>query len=170
MIAAGKVVTGFHMARLLAIGADACYSARAMMMALGCIQARRCNNNDCPTGVATQRPSLVKGLDVLDKAQRTTRFHKETVESFLELMAACGFSDPTELLPWNVQRRTGPNKIQHYGEIFRYLEDGALLRGDVPAEWRHLWGHADSDSFDIGSDKSNFSSLAPPPPESQPSL
>lgn len=164
VIAAGKVATGFHIAKLLAIGADACYSARAMMMAIGCIQARRCNANDCPTGVATQRPSLVKGLDVADKAERTNRYHKETIESFTELMAACGFSDPQEFRPWNLQRRTGPNTIRHYGEIFNYLEAGQLLQGDVPAEWKHMWTHATSESFDAIGDNPNFSSHLPPVP------
>ena len=37
VIAAGKILTGFHMARALAFGADLCVSARGMMLALGCI-------------------------------------------------------------------------------------------------------------------------------------
>src|SRR5882757_8058218 len=49
IIAAGKVLTGFHLVRAMALGADTCNSARAMMMAVGCIQALRCNTNDCPT-------------------------------------------------------------------------------------------------------------------------
>jgi len=48
LIASGKIFTGFHMVRAIALGADACYSARAMMMALGCIQALECNHNTCP--------------------------------------------------------------------------------------------------------------------------
>ena len=60
----GKVTTGFNIASKLALGADLCNSARGMMFALGCIQALRCNSNHCPTGVATQDPNLVKGLDV----------------------------------------------------------------------------------------------------------
>lgn len=36
ILASGKILTGFHIFRALALGADACYSARAMMMALGC--------------------------------------------------------------------------------------------------------------------------------------
>ena len=39
IIAAGKIITGFHLVKALALGADVCYSARAMMLALGCIQA-----------------------------------------------------------------------------------------------------------------------------------
>ncbi len=50
IIASGKVTSGFGMLKRLAIGADACYSARSMMMAIGCIQALKCNSNHCPVG------------------------------------------------------------------------------------------------------------------------
>ena len=78
------------MATKLALGADVCNSARAMMFALGCIQALRCNTNQCPTGVATQDPELVRGLHVGDKATRVARFHRETVKSFLKCSAPQG--------------------------------------------------------------------------------
>jgi glutamate synthase domain-containing protein 2 len=44
------------------------------MFALGCIQAQRCNTNECPTGVATQDPGLVEGLVVADKGLRVRNF------------------------------------------------------------------------------------------------
>src|SRR5690606_31011633 len=66
VIASGKLNSSFAIARVLAIGADLCYSARAMMLAVGCIQALQCNTNTCPAGVATQDPELMKGLDVED--------------------------------------------------------------------------------------------------------
>ena len=68
--ASGKILTGFHILRAVALGADMCNSARAMMMALGCIQALECNKNTCPTGVATQDPELVDGLVIDDKKVR----------------------------------------------------------------------------------------------------
>lgn len=86
LIASGKVNTGFQIATKIALGADMCNAARAMMFALGCIQALRCNTNQCPTGVATQDPELVHGLHVGDKSQRVFRFHRETVKSFFEVL------------------------------------------------------------------------------------
>jgi len=147
VFAAGKVVSGFDMARLLAIGADACYSARAMLLAIGCIQARRCNNNMCPTGVATQDPELVAGLVVDDKAPRVERFHRETVESFLELLGACGFSNPWDLRPWNIQRRISVTEVRHYGDIYEYLRPGSLLDGTASEEMNHLWAYAHASTF-----------------------
>jgi glutamate synthase domain-containing protein 2 len=58
LIASGKVLSGFTVVRTLALGADLCNSARAMMFALGCIQALKCNTNKCPTGIATQDPGM----------------------------------------------------------------------------------------------------------------
>ena len=48
-MSSGKVTTGFEMIKLIALGADLVYSARGMLLALGCIQALKCNSNDCPT-------------------------------------------------------------------------------------------------------------------------
>jgi glutamate synthase domain-containing protein 2 len=147
VIAAGKVITGFHIARLLCLGADACYSARAMMLALGCIQARRCNNNRCPTGIATQDQALVRGIDVEDKTRRVHRYHANTVGSFAELLSACGLSNPSELRPWNLQRRVGPNEIRHYGELYEFMEPGALLDGTCDEATAHLWKHSSPATF-----------------------
>ena len=82
VIASGRIVTGFDIAQKLAIGADLCNSARAMMFALGCIQAQRCNTNTCPTGIATQDPELVRGLVIDDKAVRVAHFQQNTVRAF----------------------------------------------------------------------------------------
>ena len=52
--AAGKVITAFDIARMMALGADWCNSGRGFMMALGCIQAQSCHTGTCPTGVTTR--------------------------------------------------------------------------------------------------------------------
>jgi len=147
IIAAGKVSTGFDIARTIAIGADLCYAARAMMFAVGCIQARRCNTNDCPAGVATQDPALVRGLDVTDKATRTHRFHHATVHAFTELLGAAGFQDPAELRPWHVYRRVSEVDTQNYAEMFHYLPERALLRDPLPEAYAFEWAAASADCF-----------------------
>jgi glutamate synthase domain-containing protein 2 len=148
IIASGRVVTGFDIAHKLAIGADLCNSARAMMFALGCIQAQKCNTNDCPTGVATQDPDLVAGLVVSDKAERVRNFHKNTVRSFVELIAASGLSAPSELRPWHILRRTTPTESKHYGEMYDYLDRGELLKDVVPKDYERAWTQAQASSFD----------------------
>lgn len=90
IIASGKVLTSLDILRAVAMGADMCNNARGFMFALGCIQALRCNTNTCPTGVATQDKMLIKGLDVNDKSERVFHFHKNTLHTCNELIAATG--------------------------------------------------------------------------------
>lgn len=97
VIASGRIITGFDILKILALGADACYSARGMMFALGCIQALKCNEDTCPVGVATQNPKLYKGLDVANKSVRVAQFHKNTIRATIEIMEACGFKDLNDI-------------------------------------------------------------------------
>ena len=148
LFSSGKISTGFHVFRTLALGADACYSARAMMMALGCIQALECNKNSCPTGVATQKPELVSGLHVADKKARVANFHQETVESLVELMAAAGIDQPSKITRRHVHRRVSMIETRRYDEIFPYLSKGCLLKEDtVPENWLRIWKEADPEKF-----------------------
>ncbi|MFZ6013177.1 MAG: FMN-binding glutamate synthase family protein [Bacteroidota bacterium] len=136
LIASGKVLTGFHILRAMSLGADTCNCARAMMMALGCIQALECNKNTCPTGVATQDPKLMKGLVIDDKKVRVANFHKHTVESFVELLAAAGLDHPDKLNRTHVYRRVFMNMVKTYEEIYPPVPNGALLNGaDSPFEF-----------------------------------
>jgi glutamate synthase domain-containing protein 2 len=118
VIASGKIFSAFHMARVLAIGADMCNSARAMMLATGCIQALQCNSNTCPTGVATQDPGLMKGLDVNDKAVRVASFHEATIKSFLELLAASGIERPSDITRAHINRRVNMSTVVTYEDLY----------------------------------------------------
>ncbi|WP_092736480.1 FMN-binding glutamate synthase family protein [Riemerella columbipharyngis] len=97
VIASGKVLTALDILRAIAMGADMCNNARGFMFSLGCIQALRCNTNECPTGVATQNKMLIKGLDVRDKSERVYYFHRNTLHTCNELIAAAGRSSYEEV-------------------------------------------------------------------------
>lgn len=90
IIGSGKIISGYSILHAIALGADMCNSARGFMFSLGCIQALRCHNNQCPTGVATQDKMLMKGLVVTDKSERVFHFHKNTLHAANELLAAAG--------------------------------------------------------------------------------
>jgi glutamate synthase domain-containing protein 2 len=150
LIASGKIFTGFHMVRAMALGADTCNSARAMMMALGCIQALRCNTNECPTGVATQDKTLMNGLVVEDKKQRVANFHKHTVESFVELMGASGIKSNDKLNRANIYRRVHMDVIKSYKEVFPTLEDNSLLdEENIPADFKNHVKQASAEQFAV---------------------
>ena len=127
IIASGKIISGFHIARVLALGADMVNSARAMMMAIGCIQALQCNNNTCPVGVATQDRALMRGLDVEDKAKRTENFHNKTVLSFSEMIAAAGFKNACDLTRSSINRRVEEHIVLKFDEIYPEVEVGSML-------------------------------------------
>jgi glutamate synthase domain-containing protein 2 len=147
VIASGKINTGFQIATKVALGADMCSAARAMMFAIGCIQALRCNTNQCPTGVATQNPDLVKGLHVGDKSERVARYHKETVKSFFEVLGAAGLSAPSDLKPWFIMRRVNSTEIRSYHELYPPIEPGALLADAVTGRMAGAFQMARADRF-----------------------
>ena len=147
IIASGKISSGFTLARTMALGADTCNAARPMMLAMGCIQARKCNTNECPVGITTQNPSLTIGLVPEEKSKRVARYHRETIRAAVELMSAAGLSRPSDLRPWHVMRRVSQLETRHYGEIFEYLTPGALLREDLPKGFARAWESADASTF-----------------------
>ena len=147
LIASGKVITGFHLFRTLALGADLCNSARGMLLSLGCIQALECNKNTCPTGITTQNQALVKGLDVNSKAERVACFQAETLESLMQLTAAAGLSNPEAINRSHVYRRVALNRSERYDAIYPYIESGSLLKPDCPDEWIPLMSGLDSSHF-----------------------
>ncbi len=131
IIASAKIFTGFHMARVLSLGADMCNSARAMMLSLGCIQARECHNNNCPVGVATQNKQSMKGLVVEDKIPRVKNFHNETVHSFVEMLAAAGIDNANLLNRSHMFRRVSMDKTERYDEIYPLPRKGCLLKEET---------------------------------------
>jgi glutamate synthase domain-containing protein 2 len=147
VIATGKIVSGFDIIKRLCLGADAVYAARSFMLSLGCIQALRCNSNNCPTGVATQNPHLVAGLDVTDKKVRVFNFHSETLKSVAELLGAMGVKSSTELRPWHLMKRVSPDVVKHYGEIYDYIETGSLLNSNPPESYKRALATSSPDTF-----------------------
>jgi len=144
IIASGKMFSAFHVLRAIALGADTANSARGMMMALGCIQARSCNTDECPTGIATQNPSRNKGLVVKDKAQRVANFQRDTVANLVELVAAAGLDDLDQLGPEHINRRVQGTDVRTYAELYPSVTNGCLLDDQTrPASWQQDWQRAD---------------------------
>ncbi|MBX2886847.1 MAG: FMN-binding glutamate synthase family protein [Granulosicoccus sp.] len=147
VIAVGKMFSAFHIVKNLSLGADLVYSARGMMLALGCVQSLICNTNHCPTGIATQDAELIKGLVVTDKSERVARFHSETLERLMEIVAAAGLSSPRELNRTHIFRRINYASIRRYDEIFPYLTPGCLRSDDYPDRFRQPMLESSADSF-----------------------
>ena len=125
--AAGKIITGFDMARVMALGADWCNVARGFMFAVGCIQAQACHTGHCPTGVTSQDPMRQRAIVVPDKALRVKNFHGDTVHALAELVAAAGLHHPSDLRPQHFLRRITAERVVSFAEQYEMLTPGQLL-------------------------------------------
>jgi glutamate synthase domain-containing protein 2 len=144
--ASGKIATGTDVLKRLAQGADYTNSARAMMMAIGCIQAQKCHTNMCPVGVATQDPRRVRALDVADKTERVFRYQQSTVQQAQQMIASLGLHSPSELRPAMLMRRIDHVRSASYAELYDWLEPGELLH-EPRSSWAADWAAASPDTF-----------------------
>jgi len=148
LIASGKIFTGFHLIKHLALGADLCNSARGMMLALGCVQSLTCHSNHCPTGVATQNPKLYKGLVVTDKAVRVAQFHEKTLAATAELLGSTGLKHSRLLNRTHLHRRVSQFEIRRYDQIFPYIPAGSLLSLEgAPEHYRCYLEEVSAEAF-----------------------
>ena len=92
LIITGGLRTPEDFVKALALGADGVALANASIQAVGCVGARICHTNRCPTGVATQDPKLRKRLDVDNGAERLARYFGAAVSLMTVLARACGHS------------------------------------------------------------------------------
>ncbi|HYI40440.1 MAG TPA: FMN-binding glutamate synthase family protein [Allosphingosinicella sp.] len=153
--AAGKIVSAFDIASLLALGADWTNAGRGFMFAVGCIQSLTCNTNKCPTGVATQDPTRQRALVVEDKAQRVFNFHRNTLRALSEMLAAAGLEHPSQLRPHHMVRRVGTAEVRLFSQLHVFLEPGELLEGKCAHDfYGHAWALGRPDSFDLPSEES----------------
>jgi len=92
LIITGGLRTPSDFVKALCLGADGIAIATSAMQALGCIAARICNTNNCPSGIATQREDLRARLDVDASAARLARFLNASVALMKVMARACGHS------------------------------------------------------------------------------
>jgi glutamate synthase domain-containing protein 2 len=90
LIITGGLRTPADFIKALALGADGIALSNSALQAIGCLGMRACNSNNCPVGIATQKPNLCERLIVDQAAKRLERFFNSSVE-LMQLMArACG--------------------------------------------------------------------------------
>jgi glutamate synthase domain-containing protein 2 len=151
--AAGKVVSAFDIARMMALGADWCNAARGFMFALGCIQSQSCHTDHCPTGVATQDPLRQKALVVPSKAERVYRFHENTLVALKELVQAAGLTHPNQITATHIVRRNANREVKLLANELTFVQPGVLLAAaEGRADWPHnvyrlYWPMARAESF-----------------------
>lgn len=144
--ASGKVAEGSDIVSRMIQGADYVNSARAMMMALGCIQSLRCAENTCPVGVATQSRYRQRALHVPTKTEHVYHYQRNTVRQALRVMASIGARDRSDLSPAMLRRNLAEGTSSSYAELYEWLQPGELLV-DPPTDWKQAWQIADPGRF-----------------------
>ena len=106
LIITGGLRVPIDFVKALALGADGIAVSNSAMQAVGCVGARMCNSNDCPAGVATQKPELRARLDVEAASHRLATFFGASTELMQVMARACGHDDlgklsKTDLATWD---------------------------------------------------------------------
>jgi glutamate synthase domain-containing protein 2 len=122
VIASGKLVNPEGVAWALCAGADFVTSARGFMFALGCIQAMKCNQNTCPTGITTHDRRLQRGLDPTDKAVRVMQYQQNMEKEVCVIAHSCGVQEPRALRRNHCRVVQANGCTQPLDEIFPYRE------------------------------------------------
>ena len=126
VIASGKLITPGKVAWALSVGADFCTSARGFMFSLGCIQALQCNKNTCPTGIATHKAKLQRGLVVSEKSTRVANYAKK-IEYGVGLIAhSCGVKQPRALNRHHVRVIENDGKSELLANIYPEVKERAV--------------------------------------------
>lgn len=90
LIITGGLRTPADFVKALALGADAVAVSNAAMQAIGCIAMRACHTDNCPVGIATQKPHLVSRIVVEKSAERLAGFFAAAVGLMQVMARACG--------------------------------------------------------------------------------
>ena len=116
LMCAGKLISPARQFMAFSLGADAVYTARGFMLALGCIQALQCNANTCPVGITTHEPHLQSGLDIELKSQRVFNYIEGLLNDHKELLSSLGCRSVRDLTPQHLHR---PAWIEpkHQGDV-----------------------------------------------------
>lgn len=122
VIAAGKLVTSARVAWALACGADFVNTARGFMFSLGCVQAMRCHQNTCPTGITTHDPKLQRGLVVEEKYLRVAHYARNMNKEIDMIAHACGLRHAREFRREHVRRVQADGRSEAFNMLYPYPE------------------------------------------------
>ena len=97
LIITGGLRVPIDFVKALALGADGVALSNSAMQAIGCVAARMCNTNNCPAGIATQKPELRSRLDIEKSSIQLGNFFAASIELMQVMARACGHDDLSRL-------------------------------------------------------------------------
>ena len=128
VIASGKLVTSARAAWALCTGADFINTARGFMFSLGCIQALRCHQNTCPTGVTTHNKRLQRALVPEEKYLRVGNYANNMNREIDMIAHSCGVRHARELRREHVRIVQASGQSVALNMLYPYPESKARVR------------------------------------------
>ena len=128
VVASGKLVTSAKAAWALCVGADFVNSARGFMFSLGCIQALRCHQNTCPTGVTTHNKRLQRALVVEEKYLRVANYALNMNKEIDMIAHSCGVRHARELRREHVRIVQASGQSVALNMLYPYPEPKAKMK------------------------------------------
>jgi len=128
VVASGKIVTSARAAWALCVGADFVNTARGFMFALGCIQALRCHQNTCPTGVTTHNKRLQRALVVEEKYLRVANYANNMNREIDMIAHSCGVRHARELKREHVRIVQASGQSVALNMLYPYPEAKARMK------------------------------------------
>lgn len=133
-IGSGKLGLPDNATVAFALGADLINVAREAMMSIGCIQSQKCHTDHCPTGVATQDPWLVHGLDPTSKATRCAHYIRTFRKELVKVTEAVGVAHPGLITPDDVDVLCGDYEARSLRSVYGYKDGWGQLGPRLAAE------------------------------------
>lgn len=132
VIASGKFVTPAEVTWAFCAGTDFVVTARGAMFALGCIQALKCNQNTCPTGITTHDRRFQRGIVPKEKGERVASYIKNLVHEVDIMANSCGALEPRGLRRYHVRIVQNDGNSILLSELYPWPEGTAPSKAEYP--------------------------------------
>ena len=127
-VGSGKLGFPAKAAMAFAMGVDCINVAREAMMSIGCIQAQICHTNACPTGIATQKKWLQKGIHIPLKSDRLAQYFKTFRKEFLEITHASGYEHPAQFTMNDISLNIDDKElVMNLKDTFKYTKTEVIF-------------------------------------------
>ncbi len=133
-IGSGKLGLPENAAVAFALGVDMINVAREAMLSIGCIQAQKCHTDKCPTGIATQNPWLVRGVDAPSKATRAAVYLRTLRKELLKVSGAVGVAHPALITTTDIEIMNGDYDARTLANVYGYKDGWGELGPELAQE------------------------------------
>lgn len=133
-IGSGKLGLPENAVVAFALGVDMINVAREAMLSIGCIQAQKCHTDKCPTGIATQDPWLVRGVDAPSKATRAAVYLRTLRKELLKISGAVGVAHPALITTGDIEIMNGDYDARTLASVYGYKDGWGELGPELAQE------------------------------------